>query len=158
MQKIVVLFFLSALSFTSCSQKKSIPSKELLAKSVHSMINNIRDNYIYLADKDVDIECIRASYLSKLNTIKTRDDLVLFFEYLMDEFYDSHLILSTNIEASFRLHAPIYAKTENGKTYITDTWYSKIKKLKTNIIGAEIIEFNGYHISIIYNSEYTFKV
>jgi carboxyl-terminal processing protease len=116
------------------------------------MINNIRENYIYLADKDVDIECIRESYLSRLDNVKTRNDLVLFFEYLLDEFYDSHLILNTNINTSFRLHSPVYAKTENGKTLIIDTWYSKIKNLKTNIVGAEILEFNGREFNEVIDS------
>ena len=119
----------------------------MLANSLHGVLNDIRDNYIYLSDKNVDIECIRNSYLRKLDEIKTRDDLVLFFEYLMDEFYDDHLILNTNIKASYRLHAPIYTKTENGKTTITNIWYSQIKNLEKNILGAEIIEFNGKKFS-----------
>ncbi len=147
MRQIVLLPFLLALSISSFGQNKSIPNKDLLTNSLHVMIDNIRDNYIYLDNKNVGIECIRKSYLSRLNNVQSREDMVLFFEYLLDEFYDSHLILSTNTNTSFRLHAPVYAQTKNETTIITNVWSSKIQNLKTNIIGAEILEFNGKEFS-----------
>lgn len=66
----------------------------------------------------------------------------MFFEYLLDEFYDSHITLNTNRKSSFRLNSPIHSKTENGKTIITHVWQNQIENLTENIIGAEILKFN----------------
>lgn len=152
MQKFLLVLFLLILNLQSYSQKNPVPSQKELENGLGSMINIIRDNYSYFQEKDVDIECLRASYLKKIKDVKTHDDLILFLELLLNEFYDSHLIINKNIKASYRLHAPVYAKTENGKTFITDVWYSNIKNLKTNIIGAEILEFNGIVFSKAINS------
>lgn len=67
----------------------------------------------------------------------------MFFEYLLDEFYDNHLTLRTNRDASFRLFAPVYTTIVNGQFIISNVWQSQIEGLDKNIIGAEILEFNG---------------
>ncbi|MEX0362568.1 MAG: S41 family peptidase, partial [Allomuricauda sp.] len=65
------------------------------------------------------------------------------FEYLLDEFYDSHLILSTNRNSSFRLYSPIYIKIENGKAVISNIWQTQIQYIDQNLIGAEVQKING---------------
>jgi len=79
----------------------------------------------------------------RIPNIKTEEETVLFFEYLLDEFYDNHLTLRTNKNSSFRLFAPIYSKIENNKPIVVNVWQTQIENLSQNIIGAEIIKFNG---------------
>lgn len=136
----IILFHFSAFS----QEKNAVAfSNEQINESLNEMISDLEQNYIYLKDKNVDLNCIRTTYKSKIKNIKMDEDLVLFFEYLLDEFYDSHLILNTNRKSSFRLFAPIHTKTQNNKTIITSVWQSQISNLDTNTIGAEIITFNG---------------
>jgi C-terminal processing protease CtpA/Prc len=71
---------------------------------------------------------------------------VLFFEYLLDEFHDSHLILNTNRDSSFRLFAPVYATIDNGKPIIVNVWQTQLDTLDQNLIGAEILKINGVDI------------
>lgn len=75
--------------------------------------------------------------------MQTEGDVVLFFEYLLDEFYDSHLILNTNINASYRLYSPIYASLINGRVVITSVWQSQLNPIGENIVGAQINAING---------------
>ena len=71
----------------------------------------------------------------------------MFFEYLLDEFYDSHITLNTARKSSFRLNSPIHSKTKNEKTIITHVWQNQIENLTENIIGAEILKFNTKEFS-----------
>ncbi len=75
--------------------------------------------------------------------IKRKDQTILFFEYLLSEFYDSHLNLDTNSDSSFRLYSPFYATVKNGKPIISNIWNTQIENLDQNLIGAEILKFNG---------------
>ncbi|MFT7034211.1 MAG: hypothetical protein ACJA2S_002722 [Cyclobacteriaceae bacterium] len=62
---------------------------------------------------------------------------------MLDEFYDSHLILTTNRKSSFWLFSPIYATVENGKLVISNVWQTQIENLDQNLIGTELIKING---------------
>ncbi len=131
--------------FSACSQKekpKTINKNEI-TEDINEILIDIKDNYIYLNEKDIDLNCIKEKYTEKIDLIKSEEEIVLFFEYLLDEFYDSHITLNTNRKSSFRLNSPIHSKTESGKTIITNVWQNQIENLTENIIGAEILKFNG---------------
>ncbi len=61
----------------------------------------------------------------------------------MDEFYDSHLILNTNRNSSYRLYSPVYASLSNNTFKISSVWQSQLEVIDENIIDAEIVKFNG---------------
>lgn len=105
---------------------------------------NLENRYIYFGDKKVDINCIRDSYSDKLSSIGSEREAMLLFEYILDEFYDSHLILNANTGSSYRLYSPIYVEWSEGKAIIKNVWQSEMNALlHYNLIGAEIVEFNG---------------
>ena len=145
MKNRILIILISLLSFSACSQKENpnTINKKEIKEDLNKILADIQDNYIYLKEKDVDLNCIKEKYTKKIDSIETKEDIILFFEYLLDEFYDSHLTLNTNIESSFRLNSPIHSKIKNGKTIITNVWQNQIENLTENIIGAEILEFNG---------------
>ena len=144
MKNSILIILLLSLNFSACSQKenpRTINKKEI-KEDLNKILTDIKDNYIYLNEKDVDLNCIKEKYTEKIDLIKSEEEIVLFFEYLLDEFYDSHITLNTNRKSSFRLNSPIHSKTENGKTIITHVWQNQIENLTENIIGAEILKFN----------------
>ena len=144
MKNRILIILLLSLNFLACSQKekpKTINKKEI-KEDLNEILTDIKDNYIYLNEKDVDLNCIKEKYTEKIDLIKSEEEIVLFFEYLLDEFYDSHITLNTNRKSSFRLNSPIHSKTENKKTIITHVWQNQIENLTENIIGAEILKFN----------------
>ena len=151
MKNRILIILISLLSFSACSQKENpnTINKKEIKEDLNKILANIQDNYIYLKEKDVDLNCIKEKYTKKIDSIETKEDIILFFEYLLDEFYDSHLTLNTNIESSFRLNSPIHSKIKNGKTIITNVWQNQIENLTENIIGAEILEFNGEKFGIV---------
>ena len=117
--------------------------KEGVRKDLNDMLQYIIDQYVYLDEKKVDIQCIREKYSSAIEGLNSRGDVILFFEYLLNELYDSHISLNTNLSESYRLWAPIYAEISNDQVYIKNVWQTQIQNLNGDIIRAEIINFNG---------------
>lgn len=124
-------------------QKDQQVDHDKIKSDLIQLINDIKTYYAYLPEKQVEIDCIQDYYQSQIVNIQTEEQTVLFFEYLLDEFYDSHLILNTNRPSSYRLFSPVYAKIVNHKFIITNIWQSQITNLQQNIIGSEIIKING---------------
>ncbi len=142
MKQLIVTFIILLNFFYANSQANAI-DRVKIKEDLDEILTDISQNYSYLQEKNVDLNCIKAYYEKQIPKIKTEEQTVLFFEYLLDEFYDSHLILSTNRSSSFRLYSPIYATIKNGKPIITNVWQTQIENLDQNIIGAELLEING---------------
>ena len=138
MKKIIFVLF-AFLSLNSIAQVNTAKIRE----DFNILIQNIANYYVYFEDKNVSINCIKEKYDSKIDNIKTKDETVLFFEYLLDEFYDSHMMLNTSIRDSYRLHSPIYVTLKNNKICIKNVWSTQIKNFENQIIGAEVLKING---------------
>lgn len=141
MRYLFLAIILLSCSFTDLTSQQI--DKEKLAQDLEQILRNLEGSYTYFDQKGIDINCLREKYSGKIRTINNKEEKVLFFEYLLDEFYDSHLILNTNTTSSYRLFPPIYAKSTNGKFIISNVWTSQLQPLDTDIIGAEIISFNN---------------
>lgn len=131
---IYIVLFLSLKGFSQ--------SEDSVYDGVVEMVTNLEENYIYLDDKITNIDCVSNYYGNKAKSIKTNNEIVLLFENLLNEFYDSHIHLNTNIQSSFRLYSPIYAQWNNNKLTISEFWIKKYHGLDHNILNAEIILFN----------------
>ena len=113
-----------------------------IQEDLDEILTDIAGNYVYLQDKNIDLNCIREYYASQIASIKTEEETVLFFEYLLDEFYDSHLILNTNRNSSYRLWSPIYVSLDDQKLVVSSVWYDQLDGFDQNIVGAEVLKFN----------------
>jgi carboxyl-terminal processing protease len=138
----LILTTLILLNFSCANSQENKIDQNKIKEDLNEIITDISNNYIYLEEKNIDLNCIQEYYEKQIPNIKTEEETVLFFEYLLDEFYDNHLTLRTKRKSSFRLFAPIYTTIENGKPIITDIWQTQINNLNRNIIGAEILKFN----------------
>lgn len=148
--KFLLLFVL--LINISCGKKEEVivekePSssinKDEIKEDLNEIINDLSENYIYLEDKEVDLNCIKNYYSQKIDEIKSEEETVLLFEYILDEFYDSHLILNTNRSSSYRLSSPIFLDYVKGKAIIKNVWQTQIENIDHNIIDAQILKING---------------
>lgn len=141
--KRLISTFLILLSFYCANSQDCSIDHNKIKEDLNELITDIANNYIYLQEKNVDLNCIKEYYEHQIPNIDTEEQTVLFFEYLLDEFYDSHLILNTNRKSSFRLYSPIYATIKNGKAIISNVWQTQIENLDQDIIGTEILKING---------------
>ncbi|MEM6380487.1 MAG: S41 family peptidase, partial [Bacteroidota bacterium] len=145
MRSLIVLLF-CALAFNGAFAQEDELNVGSLEVDFENILSDLSNYYIYLEDKGIDLDCIRQAYQERASQATNLVDQILFFEYLLDEFYDSHLILNTNTNSSYRLWAPIYAGLKDGKPIITNIWQSQIANLNQNILGAEIIAINDLSI------------
>ena len=107
--KNLILTTLILLNFSCANSQENKIDQNKIKEDLNEIITDISNNYIYLKEKNVDLNCIREHYEKQIPNINTEEETVLFFEYLLDEFYDNHLTLRTKRNSSFRLFAPIYA-------------------------------------------------
>lgn len=142
MKRLIFLIIILFNFYGAFSQENAIDYKKI-EEDLNEIINDIAQNYVYLQEKNVNLNCIKEYYTNEIKNIKTEEETVLLFEYLLDEFYDSHLTLRTNRKSSYRLFAPIYTTLENGVPVISNVWQTQIEGLNQNIIGAKILKFNG---------------
>ncbi|WP_422348526.1 S41 family peptidase [Flagellimonas sp.] len=141
--KNLILILMIILNFSCVQSQENQIDRTKIKEDLNEILTDISQNYIYLDEKNVDLDCIREHYESQIEKLNTEEETVLFFEYLLDEFYDSHLILNTNRNSSFRLYSPIYIKIENGKAVISNIWQTQIQYIDQNLIGAEVQKING---------------
>lgn len=141
------LAFLLFTLFSVFTFSQNTNDETKLKEDLEEIINDITSNYVYLEDKNVDLDCIREHYTEKIAEVRTKGQAILFFEYLLSEFYDSHLILNTNTNASYRLNSPLYLKLKNGKPIISNVWQTQIENNEFNLIGAELIKINDIPIN-----------
>ena len=140
----LILIVLLNLAFIcdTYSQNSQINKIEI-QEDLNAILSNITNKYVYLNKKKVDVACIKEKYSKKIEDLKTKEDAILLFEYLMNEFYDSHISLTTNIKDSYRLSSPIYVEIIKNRAVIKNVWQTQIKNLNEDIIFAEIVKFNG---------------
>ena len=141
--KQLILTFIIFLNFSYANSQGNKIDQTKIKEDLNEILIDISQNYIYLQEKNVDLNCIQEYYEKQIPDIKTEEQTVLFFEYLLDEFYDSHLILNTNRNSSFRLYSPIYATLKDGKPIVANVWQTQIENIDQDIIGAEILKING---------------
>jgi carboxyl-terminal processing protease len=141
--KKLILGITILLTFSYANSQETKVDRSKIEEDFEQIMSDIKNNYIYLNDKKVDIDCIYFNYKKKIKLIDSEDQRLLFFEYLLDEFYDSHVILMRSIRKSYRLDSPIFTVTKNGKTKIKNVWQTQIENINLKIIGSEVIKING---------------
>ena len=119
-----------------------------IKEDLYQILNDISKYYPYLEDKNVDLNCLLSYYENQIPNIKTEEETVLFFEYLLDEFYDSHLTLNTNRNSSYRLYSPIYVSIKSNKAIISNIWQTQLENLNHDLIGAEVVKINNEDFEI----------
>ncbi|WP_165749035.1 S41 family peptidase [Cellulophaga sp. Z1A5H] len=144
--KKLILGITILLTFSFANSQETKIDRNKIEEDFEQIISDIKNNYIYLNDKKVDIDCIYSNYKQKIKLIDSEDQRLLFFEYLLNEFYDSHVILMRAIRQSYRLDSPIFTVTNNGKTKIKNVWQTQIENIDLNIMGSEVLKINGIDI------------
>lgn len=141
--KQLTFIFILLFNFFCVNAQESNIDRVKVREDLNQIIQNIENLYVYLHDKEIEIDCIKEKYSKKIESLNNQADVILFFEYLLNEFYDSHISLNTNIRESYRLSSPIFIGIENGKAIIKNVWQSQIDNLNEDIVGGEILKFNN---------------
>lgn len=142
MKKTQILILFSLIALATFGQDYTI-DREAIQEDLTTILAELKQYYVYYDDKSVDYECLTTYYESRIDSLKTKSDVILFFEYLLDEFYDSHLHLNTNVKSSYRLYAPVYVCMKENKPILCNVWSSQIADIAPEALGAEIVRINN---------------
>lgn len=144
--KKITLVLIALLLFTTAtpSQKDTKFADDFL-----QFWTNIKVDYAYFDKKNTDWEKVRTVYLPKAQDAKNKEELITVFENALEELYDNHFSLNTNLRSSTRLvptGLDIWAEWNNGKPIITEVrkGFSADKAGIKN--GMEIVSLNGIPI------------
>lgn len=127
--------------------KKTLIDFEKVKEDFNELLFNIKNHYPYLNEGNISLQCVKDYYSEQIKDLKTLEDVVLFFEFILMEFHDNHFTLNINNKRSYRIFAPIFLKYKNESFFIENVWSSQIKNLDVNILNAEILSFNGVEFS-----------
>jgi carboxyl-terminal processing protease len=115
------------------------------------MWSSLRDNYVYFDKKETDWNRVRELYRPLLANVKSRSDFVALLERVLDELYDNHLSLNTNLNSSPRLvptGLDVWAEWQDGRAVITQLRKGFSAEQAGLRIGMEIVSINGVPVEI----------
>ena len=115
MKKIFFTFAFVISSYSLLGQVLSIKEQKKVQEDFNNLITIITQHYTYFDKKEVDSDCLKKHYSNQIKNLKNKEEIVFFFESVINEFYDSHMILNTNNDMSFRLYSPFYVSVEGEK-------------------------------------------
>ena len=142
MRGIALILVCLLVGFNAHAQEDAL-DKRKIEEDLNDLLGYYSTRYVYYDAKQVDVDCIREKYSAKIPSLKNRSDVILFFEYVLNEFYDSHISLSTNLRESYRLWSPIHIELTEGRPVIKNVWQTQLRNLDQDILQAEILSFNG---------------
>ena len=144
---ILLVFFLLSINV----RPQQTFSPEQFAADFDFMWSSLRDNYVYFDKKETDWNRVREFYRPLLANVKSRSDFVTLLERVLDELYDNHLSLNTNLNSSPRLvptGLDVWAEWRDGRAVITQLRKGFSAEQAGLRIGMEIVSINGVPVEI----------
>lgn len=121
-------------------------SRELFTSDFDYMWSSLRDNYAYFDKKETDWNKVRELYRPRLADVRSKGDFVALLERVLDELYDNHTSLSTNLRTSPRLvptGLDLWAEWHKGRAVITQLRSGFSAEQAGLKVGMEIVSVNG---------------
>ena len=141
--------FLISIVFLLLTAMNPVMEKSKFGEDFLQFWTDVRDNYAYFDKKHTDWDQVKTVYLPQAEKAKTKDELITIFENSIEELYDNHFSLNTNLPSSTRLvptGLDIWAEWINDKAIITEVrrGFSADKADVKN--GMEIVSINDIPI------------
>lgn len=111
--------------------------------------NDINNNYAYFDQQQINWEKVKEIYQPQVKQIKNDNDFIRLLETVINEFYNGHISLNTNLKSSNRIipsGQDVFVQNMNDKFIITDIRKGFGVDLSGLKIGDEIVLFNGSSI------------
>jgi C-terminal processing protease CtpA/Prc len=107
---------------------------------------DIKDNYAYLEQQQIDWEKVKTIYEPQTAKITDQNEFIRLLENVLNELYDGHSSLNTNLPSSNRLvpsGSDLYVEKVKDKYIITDLRKGFGADLAGLKIGMQVKLFNG---------------
>jgi len=107
---------------------------------------SISGNYAYLDAKATDWSKVRTVYRPQVAAVQTRAEFISLMERVLEELYDPHISLNTNLPSSPRLvptGADTWAEWQEGKAIITEVRPGSSAEQAGLRAGMQVLSING---------------
>jgi len=107
---------------------------------------NVHDNYAYLDAKTTDWDKVRDVYRPQLAEVQTRAQFISFLEHVLEELYDPHASLNTNLLSSPRLvptGADVWAEWRGDKVIVSEVRPGSAAEKAGLRAGMEVLSIGG---------------
>jgi C-terminal processing protease CtpA/Prc len=108
--------------------------------------NDINQNYAYLNEQNIDWKKVKEIYQPQTEKISTNSEFLQLLEIVLNELYNGHSSLNTNLNSSNRIipsEQDIYVERINNKFIITDLRKDFGAEKSGLKVAMEITKFNG---------------
>jgi len=129
----------------SSSAQQTFTSEQFIA-DFDFMWSGLSGSYSYFDKKETDWNKVKQLYRPSLAEVKTRGDFVTLLEKVLDELYDDHMSLNTNLKTSPRLvpsGLDVWVEWKNGQAMVTQLRSGFSAEQAGLKIGMEIVSING---------------
>lgn len=143
---VAALICLCCISFSASSSAQQTFTSEQFIADFDFIWSRVRDNYAYFDKKQTDWNKVRELYRPKLAEAKSRSEFVALLERVLDELYDNHISLNTNLKTSPRLvptGLDVWAEWTEGQAIVTQLRKGFSAEQAGLKIGMEIVSING---------------
>jgi len=146
--KVILFSLLVSLCCCSVTAQQSVPPEQFTA-DFDALWAGLRDGYAYFDTKATDWNRVRELYRPHLAEVRNRNDFVTLLEKVLDELYDAHSSLNTNLNTSPRLvptGLDLWAEWIKGRAIITQLRSGFSAEQAGLKVGMEILSLNGVPI------------
>src|SRR5579871_1040017 len=146
--KVALLILLASFCCRSVAAQKSLTSEQFTA-DFDAMWAGLRDGYAYFHTKETDWNRVRELYLPQVAAVKSERDFIPLLERMLEELYDPHSNLNTNLGTSPRLvptGLDLWAEWIKGRAVITQLRTGFSAEQAGLKVGMEIVSINGVPI------------
>jgi C-terminal processing protease CtpA/Prc len=108
--------------------------------------NDVNSNYAYFDQQQINWQKVKEIYQPQVKEIKNDNDFIHFLENIINELYNGHISLNTNLNSSNRIipsGQDMFVQKKNEKFIITDLRKDYRAEKSGLKIGDEILLFNG---------------
>ena len=92
-------------------------------KDFNEFWNDINNNYAYFDQQQINWQKVKEIYQPQIIEITNDNDFIRFLENIINEFYNGHISLNTNLNSSNRIipsGQDMFVQKQNEKFIITD--------------------------------------
>jgi carboxyl-terminal processing protease len=143
------MILLACLCSRGLAAQQSYTSAQLLS-DFDDLWRGLRDHYAYFDRKETDWNGVRELYRPRVARLSSRGEFVGLLEKVLDELYDPHTSLNTNLDTSFRLvpsGLDLWAEWIRGRAVITQVRAGFSAEQSGLRAGMEIVSINGMPIN-----------
>ncbi|HET6226434.1 MAG TPA: S41 family peptidase [Bacteroidia bacterium] len=135
--------------FLFCVLSNAIFAQTKYQKDFSEFWNDVNENYAYLKKQKIDWNKVKELYQPAVDAVKDDNEFIRLLEHALNELYNGHSSLNTNLPSSNRLTpsgTDMYIENDNNHFIVKDLRKGFGAEQSGIKVGMEIVKFNDLEI------------